>query len=55
MANKKKIREAKNIVEKKKNFRNRIKGAIGKMSSFVDNYFNSLSLASSTAALDITP
>jgi GNAT superfamily N-acetyltransferase len=38
-ANKKKIREAKNIEEKKKNFRNRIKGAIGKMSSFVDNYF----------------
>lgn len=38
-ANEKKIREAKNLEEKKKNFRNRIKGAIGKMSSFVDNYF----------------
>jgi hypothetical protein len=38
-ANKKKIREAKNVEEKRKKFQSRMKGAFGKLSSFVDNYF----------------
>jgi hypothetical protein len=37
--NKKNLRNAKNIEEKKKRFSNRLKMAIGKLSSGIDNYF----------------